>query len=180
MTRDIPCRRELTLDEYYTGVRDCDITILPRALTLIESNNPQHQMQAETLLTRLMPYTGRSIRVGITGAPGAGKSTFIEAVGMHLVDRGKRVAVLAVDPSSGISGGSILGDKTRMTRLSGELNAFIRPSASAPSNRRVRWCITKKTRPFIRVQSRLDVCLRARSGLPIPVNRQKSPGSGAD
>ncbi len=131
MTRDIPRRRELTVDEFCAGVRACNITILPRALTLIESNNPAHQRQAESLLTRLLPYTGQAIRVGITGAPGAGKSTFIEALGMHLVRDGRRVAVLAVDPSSGLTGGSILGDKTRMTKLSAEPNAFIRPSPSA-------------------------------------------------
>lgn len=131
MKRDIPRRRELTVDDYYAGVLARDIAVLPRALTLIESNNPQHELLAEELLTRLLPKTGQSIRAGITGAPGVGKSTFIEAVGMHLVGQGKRVAVLAVDPSSGISGGSILGDKTRMTRLSAETNAFIRPSPSA-------------------------------------------------
>ena len=131
MTRDIPRRRELTVDDFCGGVRACDITILPRALTLIESNHPVHQRQAEALLTQLLPYTGQAIRVGITGAPGAGKSTFIEAVGMYLVRGHRRVAVLAVDPSSGLTGGSILGDKTRMTKLSAEPNAFIRPSPSA-------------------------------------------------
>ena len=131
MTLDIPRRRRLTTDDYFAGVRSRDITILPRALTLIESNNPQHQLQAEDLLTRLMPYTGGAIRVGITGAPGVGKSTFIEALGLHLTSSGRRLAVLAVDPSSGISGGSILGDKTRMSRLSAEPNAYIRPSPSA-------------------------------------------------
>jgi len=131
MTHDIPRRRQLTLDEYYEGVRNCDITVFPRALTLIESNNAAHQLQAEALLTRLLPHTGKAIRVGITGAPGVGKSTFIEALGLHLTKTGRRIAVLAVDPSSGISGGSILGDKTRMTRLSAEPNAFIRPSPSA-------------------------------------------------
>ena len=131
MTLQSPRRRQLTTDDYFTGVRSCDITILPRALTLIESNNPQHQLQAEELLTRLLPYTGSAIRVGITGAPGVGKSTFIESLGLHLTGSGRRIAVLAVDPSSGISGGSILGDKTRMSRLSAEPNAYIRPSPSA-------------------------------------------------
>jgi LAO/AO transport system kinase len=107
------------------------VAILARALTLIESSSPRHQPLAEDLLTRLLPYTGRSIRVGITGAPGVGKSTFIEALGLHLVRRGRRVAVLAVDPSSGISGGSILGDKTRMPRLATEPAAYIRPSPAA-------------------------------------------------
>lgn len=131
MTRDIPRRRELALDEYFAGVRTGDITILPRALTLIESSHAVHELQAEALLTRLLPHTGNAIRVGITGAPGAGKSTFIEAVGLQLVRAGRRVAVLAVDPSSGISGGSILGDKTRMSKLSAEPLAYIRPSPSA-------------------------------------------------
>ena len=131
MTSDIPRRRNLTVDEYYEGVRRCDVTILARALTLIESNNPDHQRQAEELLTRLLPHTGNAVRVGITGVPGVGKSTFIESLGLHLVEDGRRVAVLAVDPSSGISGGSILGDKTRMTRLSVATGAFIRPSPSA-------------------------------------------------
>ena len=131
MTLDIPRRRPLTTDDYFAGVRSCDITVLPRALTLIESNNPEHQLQAEELLTRLLPYTGGAIRVGITGAPGVGKSTFIEALGLQLTAGGRRIAVLAVDPSSGISGGSILGDKTRMARLSADPNAYIRPSPSA-------------------------------------------------
>jgi LAO/AO transport system kinase len=124
-------RRELTLDEYNTGVRAGDVAVLARALTLIESSSPRHQPLAEELLTRLLPLTGRAIRVGITGAPGAGKSTFIETLGLRLVRRGLRVAVLAVDPSSGISGGSILGDKTRMPRLSAEPAAYIRPSPAA-------------------------------------------------
>ena len=126
-----PRRRELTADEYYAGVRAGAVTVLARALTLIESSNPRHQRLAEDLLTRLLPHTGQSVRVGITGVPGVGKSTFIDALGLHLVRRGLRVAVLAVDPSSGISGGSILGDKTRMPRLSTEPGAYIRPSPSA-------------------------------------------------
>jgi LAO/AO transport system kinase len=126
-----PRRRELTEDEYYAGVRACDVAILARALTLIESSNARHQLLAEGLLRRLLPHTGGSIRVGVTGPPGAGKSTFIEALGLQLVGRGLRVAVLAVDPSSGISGGSILGDKTRMPRLSAERAAYIRPSPAA-------------------------------------------------
>lgn len=131
MKRDFPRRRQLTTDEYVAGVRACDITVLPRALTLIESSNPRHQLQAETLLTELLPYTGNATRVGITGAPGVGKSTFIESLGLQLTGRGHRVAVLAVDPSSGISGGSILGDKTRMSKLAADPNAYIRPAPSA-------------------------------------------------
>jgi LAO/AO transport system kinase len=126
-----PRRHELTDEEYYTGVRSGDVAILPRAITLIESSNPRHELQAERVLARLLPHTGDSIRVGITGAPGAGKSTFIEALGLQLVERGQRVAVLAVDPSSGISGGSILGDKTRMPKLSAQRAAYIRPSPAA-------------------------------------------------
>src|SRR6516225_1759333 len=126
-----PRRRDLTPDEYFAGVRSGDRAILARALTLVESNNPRHQLLAEDLLTRLLPHTDRAIRVGITGAPGAGKSTFIEALGLHLVGRGLRVAVLAVDPSSTVSGGSILGDKTRMPRLASEPAAYIRPSPAA-------------------------------------------------
>ena len=133
-----PRRRELSLEDYEAGVRAGDVVVLARALTLIESSSPRHQALAEGLLTRLLPHTGRTVRVGITGVPGVGKSTFIEALGLHLVRRGsagaspsRRVAVLAVDPSSGVSGGSILGDKTRMARLSAERAAYIRPSPSA-------------------------------------------------
>ncbi len=126
-----PRRRELTADEYEAGVRAGDVVVLARALTLVESSAPRHQALAEALLTRLLPHTGRAVRVGITGAPGVGKSTFIEALGQHLVRRGQRVAVLAVDPSSSVSGGSILGDKTRMPRLAAEPAAYIRPSPSA-------------------------------------------------
>lgn len=126
-----PQRRELSLDEYFAGVREGNIAVVARALTLIESNNPRHQLAAEELLTRLIPFTGKSIRLGITGAPGAGKSTLIEALGMHLVRGGHRVAVLAIDPSSGITGGSILGDKTRMPNLAAQDAAYIRPSPSA-------------------------------------------------
>jgi LAO/AO transport system kinase len=126
-----PRRRELTLEEYEAGVRAGDIAVLARALTLIESSSPRHQPLAEALLTLLLPHTGRAIRTGITGVPGVGKSTFIEALGLHLVRRGLRVAVLAVDPSSGVSGGSILGDKTRMPRLASEPASYIRPSPTA-------------------------------------------------
>lgn len=124
-------RRELTVDDYFNGVRAGERAILARALTLVESHSSRHTPAAEALLTRLLPFTGHSIRVGITGVPGVGKSTFIEALGLHLIDQGQSVAVLAVDPSSRVSGGSILGDKTRMTRLSMAERAYIRPSPAA-------------------------------------------------
>jgi LAO/AO transport system kinase len=106
---------------------------LARAITLIESVRPDHRRAAETLLDRLAPHTGRALRLGITGAPGVGKSTLIETLGNHLIDVGHRLAVLSVDPSSSLSGGSILGDKTRMTKLAARDEAFIRPSPSGSS-----------------------------------------------
>jgi len=124
-------RRTLSIDDYVSGVRGGDRSILGRAITLVESNAPAHMDQAQEMLKRLLPYTENSIRVGVTGYPGAGKSTLIEALGNFLCDRGHRVAVLAVDPSSSITKGSILGDKTRMERLSHRREAFIRPSPSS-------------------------------------------------
>jgi LAO/AO transport system kinase len=106
---------------------------LAKAITLIESTRPDHRQRAQKLLDALLPHTGRSIRIGISGVPGVGKSTFIEALGMHLIESGHRVAVLAVDPSSTLHGGSILGDKTRMESLSQRTEAFIRPSPSSGS-----------------------------------------------
>lgn len=103
---------------------------LAKAITLVESKLDAHREAAQTLLNELLPATGNSIRIGITGVPGVGKSTFIEAFGLHLIKQGKKVAVLAVDPSSPLRGGSILGDKTRMEHLSREANAYIRPSPS--------------------------------------------------
>jgi len=114
-----------------TGVLNGDGPVLSRTITLIESALPAHQELARTIVDRLLPHTGHSIRVGITGVPGAGKSTFIERFGTMLTGRGHRVAVLAIDPSSSRSGGSILGDKTRMERLAVDPNAFIRPSPSS-------------------------------------------------
>jgi len=131
MSNDAPRRRELTIEQYCEGILRSDVTTLARALTLVESNRDADERFAEGLLNRLLPHTGGAIRVGVTGAPGVGKSTFIEALGMLLVEQGKRVAVLAVDPSSSVSGGSILADKTRMTRLAGQASAFVRPSPSA-------------------------------------------------
>ncbi len=104
---------------------------IAKAITLLESTRADHRAQADELLTALLPHTGQSLRLGISGVPGVGKSTFIEALGVYLVERGHRVAVLAIDPSSTVSGGSILGDKTRMERLSALDNAYIRPSPSS-------------------------------------------------
>nr|WP_255520269.1 methylmalonyl Co-A mutase-associated GTPase MeaB [Ramlibacter aurantiacus] len=104
---------------------------MAKAITLLESTRPEHRAQADELLTALLPHTGNAFRVGISGVPGVGKSTFIETLGLHLIGQGHRVAVLAVDPSSSVSGGSILGDKTRMERLSVHDRAFIRPSPSS-------------------------------------------------
>jgi LAO/AO transport system kinase len=110
-----------------------DRRALAQAITLVESTRPDHRAEARGLLDQLLPRTGRSIRVGLSGAPGAGKSTLIEALGLHAVEAGHQVAVLAVDPSSSVSGGSILGDKTRMSDLGRRPEAFIRPSPSGGS-----------------------------------------------
>lgn len=107
-----------------------DRRTLAKAITLVESKLPLHREQAQGILEQVLPHSGKSIRIGITGAPGVGKSTFIEAFGLYLIEQGKQVAVLAVDPSSPIAGGSILGDKTRMEELSRREEAFIRPSPS--------------------------------------------------
>ena len=126
-------RRKLTLDDYERGVLAADVGILSRAITLVESNHPAHEALAQELLARLLPRTGGSVRVGVTGVPGVGKSTLIESLGCQLCDRGHRVAILAVDPSSSVTGGSILGDKTRMRLLAHHPNAYIRPSPSGGS-----------------------------------------------
>jgi LAO/AO transport system kinase len=123
-------RPRLTLDAYERGVRAQDRAVLAQAITLVESRQEQDAAMAQELLKRLLPSTGNARRVGVTGVPGVGKSTFVDAMGMFLLGRGHRVAVLAIDPSSTLSGGSILGDKTRMSRLSLEPKAFIRPSPS--------------------------------------------------
>lgn len=115
------------------GVRAGDRRALAKAITLVESTLPEHREAAQRLLDDVLPHTGRTLRLGISGVPGVGKSTFIEALGLYLIGRGHRVAVLAVDPSSTITGGSILGDKTRMEKLSADPRAFIRPSPSAGS-----------------------------------------------
>ncbi|MDV7696457.1 methylmalonyl Co-A mutase-associated GTPase MeaB [Chryseobacterium soli] len=117
--------------ELIEGIRSGNKRLTAKAITLVESKKAEHRLQAEELLKEIMPFTGNSIRVGITGVPGAGKSTFIENFGRLAIANGKKVAVLAIDPSSSINKGSILGDKTRMEELAKEENAFIRPSPSS-------------------------------------------------
>lgn len=119
------------LEYYIEGISRGDRVILSQAITLVESALPKHQQMAQQIIAACLPKSGNALRLGITGVPGAGKSTFIEALGMHLCKQGKKIAVLAIDPSSQRSKGSILGDKTRMEQLSTHPNAYIRPSASA-------------------------------------------------
>jgi LAO/AO transport system kinase len=121
----------LPLKEYVDGILAGDITILSKAITLVESSLPSHQKLAQEIIAECIPHSGKALRLGITGVPGAGKSTFIEALGVELCKNNHRLAVLAIDPSSQRSKGSILGDKTRMEELSQQRNAYIRPSASA-------------------------------------------------
>ena len=124
-------RRKLpNSDELINGILSGDITALSRSITLVESTSHKHAALANTILLACLPHASNSIRIGITGVPGVGKSTFIETFGKQLTNAGKKVAVLAVDPSSSISKGSILGDKTRMEELVKDTNAFIRPSPS--------------------------------------------------
>lgn len=126
-----PADKCADVDGLADAVRAADRRALARAITLVESSKPSHRRDARRLLTRLVPDSGGAIRIGISGVPGVGKSTFIEAFGEHVIGKGHRLAVLAVDPSSGRSGGSVLGDKTRMPRLAVNPAAFIRPSPSA-------------------------------------------------
>jgi LAO/AO transport system kinase len=135
----------LGLEEYVRGIRNADPAVLARAITLVESTAPQHGAVAADLMKALLPHRDHSVRIGITGIPGVGKSTFIEAFGLYLCEQGHRVAVLAVDPTSVISGGSILGDKTRMEKLSRHSSAYIRPSPSGGALGGV----TRKTRETI-------------------------------
>ena len=123
-------RKQLTVEELAAGVVANSRPVVAKAITLVESSRPQDRDRAKRLLTALRDHTGHSVRVGISGVPGAGKSTFIDALGRRLVDEGHRVGVLAVDPSSSRTGGSILGDRTRMGELAAEQNVFIRPSPS--------------------------------------------------
>lgn len=126
-------RKTYSVEEFVQGILAGNNVILSQALTLIESLRPDHQNMAHEIIERCLPYTGQSVRWGITGVPGAGKSTSIEAFGMKLIKQGKKLAVLAIDPSSERSKGSILGDKTRMEALSVEPNAFVRPSPTGGS-----------------------------------------------
>ena len=122
-----------SINDYLDGIKSGNIAVLSKAITLIESKKKEHQDLASKLIEEVLPFSGNSIRVGITGVPGVGKSTFIDEFGLNLISTGKKVAVLAIDPSSSLSKGSILGDKTRMERLSLHKDAFIRPSSSGGS-----------------------------------------------
>jgi LAO/AO transport system kinase len=126
-------KKILSVQQYVDGILNGNITILSQAVTLVESSKPEHQEIAQELIVKCLPFAGNSVRIGITGVPGVGKSTFIEAMGKHITAQGKKLAVLAIDPSSERTKGSILGDKTRMEDLSTDPNAYIRPSPSAGS-----------------------------------------------
>lgn len=135
LSRQLVTRQKprLTIDQYLRGILNGDRVVLSQAITLIESTKPSHQALAQQIIEACLPHSEQSFRIGITGTPGVGKSTFIEAFGQHLIDQRRKVAVLAIDPSSQISKGSILGDKTRMEKLSLHPKAFIRPSAAGTS-----------------------------------------------
>lgn len=126
-------KRSLSVQQYVNGILDGDISILSQAVTLVESSKPEHQEIAQEIIVKCLPFSGNSVRIGITGVPGVGKSTFIEAMGKYITSQGKKLAVLAIDPSSELTKGSILGDKTRMEDLSTDPNAYIRPSPAAGS-----------------------------------------------
>lgn len=126
-------RKKLEVQDYVKGIKDGNIAILSRAITLVESKNPEHQESARKLIQEILPLTGKAKRIGVSGTPGVGKSTFIESFGKMLTGNGLRVAVLAIDPSSQLTGGSILGDKTRMNELAIDPMSFIRPSPSGKS-----------------------------------------------
>jgi LAO/AO transport system kinase len=132
LTKRLP-RREYSPSEFVEGILKGNITILSQAVTLVESARSEHAQLAQEIIEKCLPHAGNSIRIGITGVPGAGKSTSIDAFGMYLLGKGRKLAVLAIDPSSERSKGSILGDKTRMEELAREKNAFIRPSPAAGS-----------------------------------------------
>lgn len=126
-------RHSYSADEFVAGIRSGNRTILSQAITLVESNLADHYSKAQAIIEKCLPFTGNSLRIGITGVPGAGKSTFIETFGLHITGLGHKIAVLAIDPSSEQTGGSILGDKTRMEQLSSHASAFIRPSPASGS-----------------------------------------------
>ncbi len=127
-------KRDLTVDEYVEGILNGNVTILSRAVTLLESTLPEHEAKAQQVIERCLPYAGKSVRIGISGVPGAGKSTSIDEFGIHVLNRtGGKLAVLAIDPTSERTKGSILGDKTRMEKLAVHPNSFIRPSPSSGS-----------------------------------------------
>ena len=126
-------RQELSVNDYVEGIRKGNVSVLGRAVTLIESTADAHQAIAQEVIEKCLPYSGNSRRIGITGVPGAGKSTSIDVFGLHVLKQGGKLAVLAIDPSSERTQGSILGDKTRMEKLSQQKDAFIRPSPSAGS-----------------------------------------------
>lgn len=126
-------KQTLSVQQYVDGILNGNITILSQAVTLIESSKPEHQEIAQEIIVKCLPFAGNSVRIGITGVPGVGKSTFIEAMGKYITAQGKKLAVLAIDPSSERTKGSIMGDKTRMEDLSTDRNAYIRPSPSAGS-----------------------------------------------
>lgn len=126
-------RKKLKLDDYVNGITQGDLAILSQAITLVESKNIDHKRMAKELINKIIDRTGKSKRIGISGTPGVGKSTFIESFGKYLTDQGLKVAVLAIDPTSHITGGSILGDKTRMNKLASDPKAFVRPSPSGLS-----------------------------------------------
>lgn len=138
-------QKEININQYIDGILESNISYISKAITLVESTNIKHQDKAQEIVNSILKYSGKSIRIGITGVPGVGKSTFIESFGLEIVNQNNKLAVLAVDPSSQISKGSILGDKTRMEKLSIHPSAFIRPSPSSGSL----GGITKKTRESI-------------------------------
>ena len=129
----VPRQNKYTASEFVTGILKGNITILSQAVTMIESAKHEHHALAQEIIEKCLPHTSKSVRIGFTGVPGAGKSTSIDTFGMHIIKQGHKLAVLAIDPSSERSKGSILGDKTRMEALSREKNAFIRPSPTAGS-----------------------------------------------
>ncbi len=126
-------KNSLDADAYVKGILAGNITLLSQAVTMVESSKKEHQSMAQEIILKCLPHSGNSVRIGITGVPGVGKSTFIESMGKHITAKGGKLAVLAIDPSSERSKGSILGDKTRMEELSADKNAYIRPSPSAGS-----------------------------------------------